>query len=196
MSPILSSVKWSTILLTIIFALSSLLGSTSLASIELLMSMAMMVSIPLRFSWVMRVPSCGLASMSMSNRSTVWSNQNFTSGLTLDTSTDNFFIISGCAKRRSRLRRCRATQYLTMAIMGMVSSRYKYIGSANLISLFLILYYIKYVFNLALFQYAWLSIMDICAAMWSAAGGIAPAVVLRQVQRVDKHHIFCCIASL
>ena len=101
-SPILSFVKWSTRFSTIIFERSKRLGVTSSASIELLISIAIMVSIPVRFSWLIFVPNCGRASVTMSNANAAKSRQNLTKGRKRDTSGINWRTSSGSPKRRKR----------------------------------------------------------------------------------------------
>ena len=79
-SPMRSCVKLSTR-----FSISSLLfskrdGTTSCAIIELLMSTAMMVSMPFRLSWVIFVPICGRANITTNKAKAVVAKPSFTHG--------------------------------------------------------------------------------------------------------------------
>ena len=114
MSPSWSLVKLSTRFSTSILLFISRDGATSSASIELLMSRAIIVSMPLRFSWLILVPICGRASMMMSKARAVSISVNFTTGLRRDTSGISWRSSSMSPKRRSIfLRRRMATKRMS-----------------------------------------------------------------------------------
>ena len=117
---------------TIILLLSRRLGSTSSANMELLMSMAMMVSIPVRFSWLILVPICGRASMTTSSASTASRSQNLASGRQRDTPGMSWRSSAGSPNLRKRLRCLRASTKRMSASTGTAAKRYRYAGSSNL----------------------------------------------------------------
>ena len=114
-SPILSSTNVSTSRSTIIFARCRRSGVTSLARMELLTSSAMMVSMPARFSSLMRLPNCGRASITIKSASTPSSNQNFTDGRQRETSGIRASTKAGSPKRRRRCFLLRCMTKRTMA---------------------------------------------------------------------------------
>ena len=90
---------------------------------ELLTSMAMMVSMPVRFSCEILVPNCGRASMTMSSDRAASSTQNLTAGRMRDTSGISWRTNSGSPNLRSRFFCWRTMSRRTMTSTGMTASR-------------------------------------------------------------------------
>ena len=84
--------------------LSNLEGCTSCANIELLISNAMIASIPLRFSCDIFEPNCGRAKANINEDKAVISNKNFTQGRNLETSGISSFNKVGLPIRLNFLR--------------------------------------------------------------------------------------------
>ena len=135
-----SLVKLSTRFSTSILLLSKREGATSCARIELLISTAIIVSMPLRFSWLILVPICGRASMMMSKAKAVSIRQNFTTGRKRDTLGINWRSKSMSPKRRSIFFRRRMATKRISTNRGISANRYRYIGLSNLNTLLFSIY--------------------------------------------------------
>ena len=90
---------------------------------ELLISIAMMVSIPTRFSWLIFVPICGRASITMSRAKAACRIQNFTEGRKRDTSGISAFSKEGSPNLRSRFFWLRKDMNLMSAKTGISTNR-------------------------------------------------------------------------
>ena len=136
--PSLSFENLSIILLTSNFVLSNLDGATSVASIEFDTSIATTTSMPLRFSFDIRVPICGRAIITTSSASAARSKIRFTTSRRNEYPEIMLFT-NGASPIRDTFFRHRRKSTIKINATGISSSSsHRYCGSANLIIFFLI----------------------------------------------------------